>query len=489
MYPHSFAITRRIGLRKSWSSLLSEIREGFKSRDRLILTVLVLGFYSVWSLADMRDLQTNPLASKALRIASVLFAFVLASRVFILREARRAFFGKTVLPIVVFFCTCVLSMPVSEWPLLTAYKAFEILAVIMLIVEGTIDEKSRPESLLRWMIGLIVAATCVVWLEGLMFPGLAWTTPSLARSVNVRMLHGIFPIVNPNTLGFFGGILLLYGVCYLLARRRWRVMSYVLPVLGTMTIVASYSRTTLFATCVALFVMLIACRKFGATVLLLGVLSVAMASGSIRTNIIRYVDRGRESKNLNDFTSNRLELWQKSIEQYSSSMVLGKGYGVGFRAEGVGPVKNAHNSIVELFAGTGLLGVCAWLYMMVNLWIQLILLAWGRRSRLTHQHMAALTLMVYLFVFSVGNTRGVYLDYPTLLLAGIVVYAEKKRASSIPSRRLTIAERISGPTRRRSLPHLLRGMSGDIRCGDSLKRTPTSGSGRLHPETIRRCGD
>ena len=425
MATQKFSVSPSVGLMNPRSRWLSKSSQASRGRDKLILLVLVAGFYSIWSRASIQDLQSDPLAAKAVRIATVLLAFLLASRVFILPRMKRLFFCKTVLPIVLFFCVCSLSVSVSEWPLLTAYKTFEILVIIMLIVEGVADERSNPESLLRWMIGLITVQTCVVWIEGMMFPGLAWSTPSQSKTVLVRMLHGIFPIVNPNTLGFFGGTILVYGIGCLLVRKRRRLVSYVLPALGASTIGASYSRTSVLAASAAIVLMLLAFRKLGVTIALLALLSVALVIGPVRTNIVKHVDRGRDSSNLEEFAGSRLNLWQECMAYFPSWMLLGKGYGVAFRAERTVSSTNAHSSILELYAGTGLVGVCMWLYMMGNIWFRLVLSWRYRLDSLDYRHILYLALMAFLSISSLGNTRGVYLDYPVLLFAAIAVYAEK----------------------------------------------------------------
>lgn len=425
MYPYDFYTVEQNGLNRSRSPWLTEILDGLKSSDRWILTIIILGFYSVWSKTGIQDLQADPLGSKAVRIFSVLFAFVLVSRTLLSLNTISLFFGKAVFPIMLYLCVCALSIAVSDWPLLSAYKAFEIFIVIMLIVQAVANQRARPESLLRWMIGLIIVQIFVVWIEGLMLPHLAWKTPFFAKSVEVHMLRGVYPYINPNTVGFLGGVLLIYGICCLLGGNRWKMVPYMVSALGAITIIASYSRTSLFAASAALLFVLIAFRKIGVTIVLLVVLSLAIASGSIRTNIIKQIDRGRDSTNLNDFTSGRLEMWQESIENFSSSMLLGRGYGVAFRSGQVESNTNAHNSIIELYAGTGILGVFVWLFLMSNIWIRLVVLIRHKLGDLTYQHILAPGLMVYLFVFSLGNTRGVYLDYSMLLLACIAVYTEK----------------------------------------------------------------
>lgn len=433
---YSVSTVQRAGLLKSWSSWLSEIREGLKARDRLVLSILVLGFFSTTGYPEMGDLG-SVLASKVLRISTALFSFMLASRTLYSPNTQRIFLQRPVSPFLLFFFVCALSVSVSESPLMTCYKSFEVFLVIMLIVEGIVNEESRPDSMIRWMIGLIVAQLCVAWIEGLVLPGLAWATPAKAKSVVVHALHGVYPLVNANTLGYFGGIILIYGLCALLSSHRRTLTAYFLFVLGFITIPASYSRTSLFATSAALLFVLIAFRRIGVVILLSAILSLAMASAPVRTNIIKHIDRGRDSTNIDDFTSGRLGLWQKTLERFSGSFVLGKGYGAAFRTGGIEDATNAHNSYIEVFSGVGVVGFCLWVYTLSTICVHLTALWQKQPGRSRYRHLTVLALLIYLLAGSMGNTRGVYLDYSMLLLASIIVYVAKSESGMLSYPRLS----------------------------------------------------
>ena len=111
-------------------------------------------------------------------------------------------------PLTLYFCSCVLSVPFSAYPLLSLFKAGEIGLVVLVCLIG-ITSAGGPSDFFRLNIKIVLLYNVIVWVESVLFPGLAWVPLRGETPLFGHALSGVFPVINGNTVGLFGAVLFL----------------------------------------------------------------------------------------------------------------------------------------------------------------------------------------------------------------------------------------------------------------------------------------
>lgn len=392
--------------------------------DKLLVLIIYLGFTSITSIATLQDLQTDAVAHKGFRIASIGAALFLSFIVFCVRNPLRFLTAKTLFLFFLYFCSVCMTALWSAIPSLTAFKSLELLLLIFIGLIGLSLKTTEPQDLFNWVITIFIVQTAIIWIEALVFPDLAFkqirgTTPFLSG-----MLKGVYPTVNPNTVGFLGGIIAVTLLPKVLGDKKLMRIENLFFVLGMMAVIASYSRGALLATGVVVLAYSVYSRNFKISIFIIALLLALLLSGKY-TVILQHIERGRESVDIATLSSGRTDIWQAVLQDYTQ-YIFGQGYAVGFRYNRLLGQGNAHNSIFEILTGAGVVGVLSWLFLFYTLFISLY--AFQTKRRLINSDFSGvINAQLYLFISTFTNVRGVYLDMGTLLLISIIVYVEKTR--------------------------------------------------------------
>jgi hypothetical protein len=415
----------------------------FLSRpENLIAVIVTCGFLvNVQQGTDTNAiLRDDPLVFKGIRVLTILLGGSLAIAT-VLR--RRIPYGVCLsgvtLPLTLYFCCCLLSVPFSAYPLLSLFKACEIGLVVLLCLIGITSAAGAPADFFDLNVKIVLLYLVIIWIESFLFPGLAWVPLQGETPLFGHALSGVFPVINGNTVGLFGAVLFLAYLPRVLEPPMLRPR-YTLPaLLGLASVVCSYSRISLLGLGIAALCSLLLLRKYALGWAIVLCLLLLGTSPKTWTLVVDHLARGQEDRSLDTFTSHRLTMWEHVLGDYRVS-VVGRGYAAGFRYDGDLDTGHAHNSVVEVYFNVGLLGVIAWLLFIVAVCGRLYRLL-KSQAALDGPLVSLVGVMVFMLVKALGSTVFVYLDASMLIMVGIVICVVRRLAVAEQEGLLTGGER------------------------------------------------
>jgi O-antigen ligase len=370
-------------------------------------------------------LRDDPLIFKGIRVVTILLGGLLGLSTVVRRRIPYAVCLAGVLfPLTLYFCSCVLSVPFSAYPLLSLFKAGEIGLVVLVCLIGITSAAGGPSDFFHLNIKIVLLYNVIVWVESVLFPGLAWVPLRGETPVLGHALSGVFPVINGNTVGLFGAVLFLAYLPKLCEPARWTVGRVLPALIGLASVVGSYSRVSLLALAVAAAGSLLLLKKYALGWALILCLLLLGTSEKVRTLAVEHLARGQEDRGLDTFFSHRLEMWDHVLNDYGVS-VVGRGYAAGFRYDDNLVVGHAHNSLVELYFNVGLLGVAAWLFFIGTVYQRLYRLL-RAPAALDCELVSVAGVMIFLLMKALAATVFVYLDAGMLILAGAVIYVVRR---------------------------------------------------------------
>ena len=402
------------------------VRECLSRPENVIALIVTCGFLvNVQQGTDTNAiLREDPLIFKGIRVFTILLGGLLALATVVRRRIPYAVCLAGVLfPLTLYFCSCLLSVPFSAYPLLSLFKAGEIGLVVLVCLLG-ITSTGGPSDFFHLNIQIILLYSIVVWVESVLFPGAAWIPLRGEMPLFGHALSGVFPVINGNTVGLFGAVLFLAYLPRLCEPGRWTVGRVLPALIGLASVICSYSRISLLGLALAAAASLVLLKKYALGCALLLCLSLLGTSQKVRTVAVEHLARGQEDRSIDTFFSHRLAMWDRMLTDYGAS-VVGRGYAAGFRYDDALAVGNAHNSFFELYFNVGLLGVAAWLFFIGTVYHRLYRLL---RSQTTvdYELVAVAGVMIFLLIKALAATVFVYLDAGMLILAGTVIYVVRR---------------------------------------------------------------
>lgn len=400
------------------------LREGLSRPENVVALIVTCGFLvNVQQGTDTNAiLRDDPLIFKGIRVLTILLGGSFALAAVLRRRIPCAVcLAGVLLPLTLYFCSCVLSVPFSVYPLLSLFKAGEIGLVLLVCLLGITSAAAGPSDFFRLNIRIVLLYNIIVWVESLLFPSLAWVPLRGETPLFGHALSGVFPVVNGNTVGLFGAVLFLAYLPRLCAPARWTVGRAGPALLGLASAICSYSRISLLGLAAATAASLLLLKRYALAWALVLCLLLLGTSARVRTLIVEHLARGQEDRSLDTFFSHRLEMWDRVLRDYGVS-VVGRGYAAGFRYDDDLLVGNAHNSLVELYFNVGLVGVAAWLFFLGTVYRRLYRL-WRTPAALDCEFISVAGVMIFLLTKALAATVFVYLDASMLILAGTVIYA------------------------------------------------------------------
>ncbi len=338
------------------------------------------------------DLAENPLDPAGLfRIACVGAAGLLAL-VSLLIPARTppsggGLFKSPLFRIYVLYVfTVFLGAPLSEQPVLTAYRGVEL--TIALLVFGAAYRRTgassaaRIQSVLYWFA---VAMLCSVWVGVVVAPALAVREVS-AGFQNVTtpipwQIEGAFPTISSNLLGALAAVVMFWSIGRVMSRKDDLSprLGKALAAFGFITLIAAQYRTGYVGVLLAAFVAVVVLRKKVVATFVVAVAVAALLSGVASVAPAEdFVLKGQDVATTSATTlTGRLEWWEQALPVWRESPVIGKGLLTATRFEvlsalGVDEGSTIHSTWVEALLGTGVVGVALLLLCLGRAWMQAI---------------------------------------------------------------------------------------------------------------------
>jgi hypothetical protein len=403
--------------------------EGLARPENVIALIVTCGFLvNVQQGADTNEiLRDDPLVFKGIRVLTILIAGSWGTVMAVRRRIPYAACGAgAMLPLWLYFGACLLSVPFSAYPLLSLFKVGEIAVLVLLCLLGLTSAAAGPCDFFRLNVALVLLYNLVIWIESFLFPSRAWVAIRGETPLFGHALSGVFPVINGNMVGLLGAVLFLAYLPRVLEPPMLRPRYTAPAALGLASVVCSYSRISLLAVVLAALGSLILLRKHALVWAMFLCLALVGTSAKVRTLAVAHLARGQEDRSLDTFTSHRVSMWDRALREYGVSLV-GRGYAAGFRYDDNQTTGHAHNSLVELYFNVGLLGLVAWLFLIGAVVSRLHRLLKSQAAT-DPELVSVLGVMAFLLMKALGSTVFVYLDAGMLILAGIIIYVERRLA-------------------------------------------------------------
>ncbi|MEA2508111.1 MAG: exopolysaccharide production protein ExoQ [Actinomycetota bacterium] len=315
------------------------------------------------------DLAANPLDFVGLlRLASTGIAFMLGA-IACISATRDTTETVTNRPLRIYICYALVAsigIFASVSPALTGYRAFEVIAAIVMIAGAyrTAGKEAllRLEGLLYWWILILVGT---VWVGVAAFPAL---TVQHINSPIPYQIQGVYPGVTSNTLGELAVLLIFWSVGRLLApgveRGPRRPVAWAVAAFGFITLMGAQYRTGYAAVMLGFAILLfLRGRKvlagFGVIVVAVG----TIIGSRVATQAAPLLLRGQNSSQVSNLNG-RLNWWELAIPIWKKSPIIGGGLRTASRLlvlgqSGFQNTSTVHSTWVEALVGTGVLGTAA----------------------------------------------------------------------------------------------------------------------------------
>jgi O-antigen ligase len=348
------------------------------------------------------------------------------------------------LPMIMLFVYAGLGVATASFspaPLMSIYKASQLLLELMLfVIAGSYLLKYKKPALLIDLTTFLLAFVILsAALGGVFLPDLAYNVIWGGGTFG-RTLMCVFPQVFSNELGLLAAMLIIISL------RRGSEPGYgfnqrffwlSLSLLAMMVLFAAQARTSLAAVTIALLIMSVLnprLRWLGVLLMVAALVggAVYLVNGGnlgLEDKITTYLRRGQTDQQLQTM-SGRTELWRAGWRMFCDSPFLGHGFqtGVRFGGEKFGIARglNMHNGHYQVLADSGLFGYFAWLLFIVPMcWTAFKYLIKNHmplRNETDRQHLEAwLVMFIVLFRTFLGQVLVTH-QFSTMLYWAMYLY-------------------------------------------------------------------
>lgn len=366
--------------------------------------------------------------NKSLRIATTLLVlFILLFKA----AGANKFFLKNRLSILflIYICSLLPSLLFTDLFFMSVFKILDVVIIFLLIndsVKSFIIREVRITSFHFILYYFILQ--CVIILFGYFFDPNALREDFLQKGIS--FLSSNYPKIHSNTVGTFGGVVVLYAIFRLKAIPRNTLINTALLLLGLSVLILSSSRTSMLATLLgsAFLIVTMFTGKQKRYLLAALIISAAIFSTEIYEFGFKALMKMQTEESLANadnaadiLLSGRLSLWQIILES-PENLIFGRGFGTALLTESALNNTNAHNSVIELLINAGMLAVTLWLM----IWWQLIrsyrYIVRNKSFLPLHPHCYHLSfsLLILVFVKSMANITFVYFQLFDWLIVSII---------------------------------------------------------------------
>lgn len=346
----------------------------------------------------------------------------------------------------IFALVCAASAMWSVYPAWTLYKSLEYLLDISVLAAALANIRTLDdyEILFNWTWTIFGLELAWVWFQLLLWPSEAF--------LDAR-LHSVIPAEGSNAVGQSGALFAVIALCRLLpltGRRLNTSFSWVLFVLGLLSLLLSQTRNAVAGFVLAVVVVLIVSRR----TLMVAVASVVGVLTWLFTPLgnvaLAYLQREQSSAAMASLTG-RAEIWTYALQQFMAHPFTGMGaYAAGrfyIMTKLGADTASLHSDWIELLVGVGLLGLIPFLVALLGTWWFLIRGVYNQSLGAQGRQMAFEGLGV-LAVITVHSFFNVELTWHVpLLLFVLLGYAEllRRQRVMVPSAVPSFLVRPVGP--------------------------------------------
>lgn len=338
----------------------------------------------------------------------------------------------------------------SPLPLLSAYKASQILLDVILITFAisTLVRERRPRFVLDltyFLLGLVLASAV---LGGILWPDRAFKDIEAAYT---GILNGVYPRIHSNELGLLGAIMLVVSIRRFVEPHLGTLRLYWAGVVAVALTVLFYAqaRTSLASAALSIVVLSLFVPRlrpvsviaavFGAglfAMLWLGDLDLTRDQAAVET----YLRRGASDEQLQSL-SGRIGLWDIGWQMFRDSPIFGHGMDAGVRFGGVAyglPAGiNMHSAHMQILVCNGITGYLAWLIFVLAVAYQIastLIRAPGglRREEGRMRLEMALVAFIILFRTFLGNVLVTH-QLSFLMFDALLICAVVSRTATYPA--------------------------------------------------------
>lgn len=405
--------------------------------------------------------------------AMVQLAWVAAACCFALVSLPRTrlFVGLSALPIMLLLLYGMFGLVtsvLSPVPRFSAYKA-GLVVLDAILAAGLLSLSLRGS---RWRISDFVLGLIVLALGGALLGAVIWPAEAfqLKSGVFGVMLYGTLPVLHPNELGMWGGIVMVVSLvrwyAASTARSRWAWL-FIGTASATVVLLAQ-SRTSVAAILVSLLVAIPYLARTRAQALIVGGGLAMLAIGTIGAAavivgpdvlfgpIVEYLKRGQEEGGL-ETLHGRMWAWMNiGWPMFLESPIVGNGFDAGTRFASDIAIGHLHNSFFQVLANSGLLGFIPWVMAVTVGSFQLVLRAWRRRTAPLQERVPALVaLLIMIGLLARVWTGSVMVSHAwsTMMFLGLMVDLYASRRSRVSESAANNVKNKTDVTRKTLLAH------------------------------------
>lgn len=366
--------------------------------------------------------------------------------------------GMTIPPIWLFFLYGFFGMAASMFspkPLFSAYNAGAVVFDVLLAAGlFTLVQRSGRRQVSDFILGLVVLA-----IGGALLGALIWPADAFQPNPGVFgiMLYGLLPIMHPNELGMWAGIVLVVSMArwYVAtdARQKWSWLF--IGGASAMVVLLAQSRTSVAAILLSVALAIPYLSKtrahavVGGIVLFmiaaggLGILVVFMGPDVVFSPVINYLERGQGEGGLATMHG-RMGAWMNiGWPMFVESPLIGHGFDAGVRFEtGLG-IGHLHNSYFQILANSGLLGIVPWIAALIIGGLGLARQAWRQRFSSPSERVQALVpVLILLGLLARSWTGSVMVSHAwsTMMFLALMVDLYAFRAGPVSSTTVSRSE-------------------------------------------------
>jgi len=252
-------------------------------------------------------------------------------------------------------------------------------------------------------------------------------------------LYGLWPILNPNELGFICAITGIVGLRRLFEQISWIEKYYWLSVvfISVSILIVSQARTSIVSFVLAVMILSVLIQKLrfigisAAAMIIIAILYASVTNKSMRwvKNTQEYAERGLSEKK-NETLTGRTDLWEKGMAMFYDSPVYGYGYDAGVRYSGVtyGIARGSHmhNSHLQVLVNNGIVGYIPWIIMVS--WVtwravrRLLDFRWPLFQANSRLYAETFAVLIVILVRTITAQVLVTHQYSFLVFIGILIY-------------------------------------------------------------------
>jgi hypothetical protein len=421
--------------RAAWTNLLS-LAHTFTWWHGLLLLGLLSSL--TFRFREIQDINANPLDAAALfricvdfLVILILCARLMSGRSPWLKQVFRGLPGCVFLFALYAGLTCLWSVR----PLWTVYKSVEYGFDVALFVAIIISLRSLEdyEPVLNWVWTLLGLQLLAAWIGAVVDPRDAFDygETGIAR---IPELTGVIPVLAANAIGQIGAIIGIVSLSRLILRpsddpnRGWFQL---LLGFSLISMFLAQSRSAIGAFLFGIIFLLFLARRVLWGACLAGVGAIGIIFLGFQSNILEYLARGQEIKQIESLTG-RVDWWAFAWEKFLQRPLSGWGGFAGGRFVilanfSQGGVPDVHSSIVEALVDTGILGLFFLLLGLMGAWWYLYRGTRSARLNSAEKAMAIECLAVVAVLTIRSGVSSTLISHPALPFLVIIGFAEMVR--------------------------------------------------------------